>query len=319
MRGSAVQLAARPPWRRSPPAASARWSPCSGRRPRRGRPEAGRASPRDHRVHRVVVGQPQRPVAVQRADRGGTAASAWRATRCRSRGRRGGRCRTSDDSSSQPRATSARTPAERGRAFMSPASTIGAPRANRSSRKPARSSWCWLSPWSAWTFATTNSRPAAAVAKPHELRDPRLAAQPCALVQRARRADTSSSSGAVEQRVGLSLDLGAHEVGQRVANGGTDRQRQRDVHERDMRPVGTARASRPCRCARGAAARPTPAPPGAGSGRAGPRSSPRPSRAAACGGRARGRRRRRHVHAVGDVPGAEVERDRGSATVGDPR
>ena len=52
------------------------------------------------------------------------------------------------------------------------------------------------------------------------------------------RAETSSSAGAVQDRLGLALDLRAHQIRQRPADGGAQSERQRHVDERDVRAVG---------------------------------------------------------------------------------
>ena len=76
------------------------------------------------------------------------------------------------------------------------------------------------------------------VAEAHQLGDAGLAAKAAAVVDLDAAGRHQQQLGAVEDGVGLALDLGADEVGQRPAHGGAERQRQGHVQERDVGAVG---------------------------------------------------------------------------------
>ena len=76
------------------------------------------------------------------------------------------------------------------------------------------------------------------VAEAHQLGDAGLAAKAAAVVDLDAAGRHQQQLGAVEDGVGLALDLGADEVGQRLAHGGAERQRQGHVQERDVGAVG---------------------------------------------------------------------------------
>ncbi len=274
---------------------------------------------REYRVDRVVVGQAQRPVAVQREVAAGRQPA------------RGGpldleaadedvvdRARPTSPRSSRGR-TSARTPASAApRSGRRPAPSARRGRTARAGSRPAPAGAVVAVVGVDVGDRELAARPA--VAEPHELGDPRLAAQPLALVDLRPAGGDEQQLGAVEQRVGLSLDLGAHQVGQRVAR------------RRHRRPAAAGRGRTGCG-RRSAGASVTPIPVRSRSRRPAQTgtswstiTSGRSSvimrghlaqqlaadvRVAAAVGR--------DVDAMGDVPGAQLDRDPGVGHEGDPR
>ena len=290
---------------RSPPAASGPSCRCSGAHPARTAARA-RSGKRHHRVHRVVVGQPHRAASRSATGRAATAATASPATRSSKPRTKRWSIRTSPDSSTQPRARSARTPAD---------SRAGVQVAGQHHRRAAgellehEAGLLELLVVAVVGVDVGHRELAAgpAVPQPDELGDARLAAQPVRSFSSARRAETSSRSGPYSSALACPSTCVRTRSGSARPTAAPTAQRQRDVDERDVRAVaGRERHAHAGVLAQQSAAHTGTSCSSTTSGSscvitaAISRSSLRRMWACAAAGR--------HVAAVGDVPGADQER-----------